>query len=1700
MLASWALLSVGLVVAFAADTSAADADIFDDDAASGCFLVPFVVYPAAGVVRPAFTAAAAAAAAPASSGGGNGSNGGSPAEFPPGTGAAGTAVPCGADAAALRRHRSGGSLPLTDAFGHSRIVVRHRRSPAACAGAACTAEDVVVDVVDDTSYVHVCPPEEDPADGTAAHGGHLRSPSRAFVFETLLPASSVLAPSGRGGSTSTFSFLVPAVSPTDYVSVTVRRVRANPPPGSAGGVGGGAAAAFSPVSDAAGARARAAAVLQDAAIEHTTIQSSGPVEAQNNIVFLSGGYTAEDRWRFDSDVREAVEFMKIPSRAGGGFAATVSFARYASLLNIFSVYQPSAMRGAHHPSSGTVVDNNLDCTYGDVRAGSPERMLSCNMEKVTALAGTAPCGALGKKNVVVVTLIYSARYGGAGLYHRRSGGTVYRQASFFNGYLSHTTPDGVQKDATDTEMRNFASLFFHEVGHAYANLFDEYNFGASSRGGVVSTPNCENDLSKVRWGGWIQEASMDQFRTVSAQPVPVCGFTDYFRPSKDCIMDKLSATRLCPVCREASVLAFYENGMATTNPRCPQEGEVSVLEPGEHLYLYVNKRLTTLGAFAMQWRYAGTNLTPPHDPSALRVEACSDPDLAACTPASPDTPHLSLPMGVHEFTLTVEDQTDWVLVANRLSQMRVSTTYTVQVVPPRARASLNTTQRDCHTGLNMQLFSLGGDGDVHHSFCAADKAKVCEVAYTATPYQQVEDLSDLAKSVEGYLFGIVGAVVGGMLFMFLIVWCYLARENAKRAKCIFKEERPRWLEMVRWIMIVSAVLCMLSATVVIVLGMVSYKKLGAIGQLLMFGALALTLVLFLIAFVGFTAAWYRSKCALTINGGLLVFCATVAVALTTFAFIFHGTVQQKDSWAQTWIEDIWVWLADNHDKMLCSLEHQLECSGYFTTCQRLQTLKYCPENCESTHAQAFAVNACEPLIKGKFEDNFFIIAFVSVGLSLAMVLAVLFNFLLRRSLGLYKKNVQENFMRRPSYVQKRYVPTRKASMRYGGAFTPGDGMHDDSCDQLLALIGSLTIEERELLKVEFHRINERFYGDGKLTPPEFRFFLQTALAYKATEAEVHVLFKLIDDEGTGKISFDDLIDALGLDGATAIEDMRRAGAAYDEPMSPTGRGPARDGELSPGCPQEFGSVVASSHSSPPPSQQGGGGGGGGGRARTEQSTPEFATEWAEARDTSGKPYYFNMHTRETTRELWATAEDPATSRVYYWNRLTGEATLKKPSRVHFAVPRGSFEPKPSFVRRASTRLGFSFRQRSSADVQGGAAASATGEPPRSALKRQNTGGAALKNGFLSGDGRPGLAPSESGGSCVSFADGATLGAGGMVRNPSIARLPNDARLFSDAEESSAWVEVTTNEGSRRYWWNRVTGETSEEKPDPNWMKAQDGKGRDYWWNRNTGKTSYTNPVKPRAPPPFPKSNSMGDNRQGPSAAAAADPDLPPRDPRNDRLVGDWLEATIDLPGPPKPTTPTHPPPPRPLPQLPTTRASFSSPAPSPDVAAAAAAATLAPLQPRRPAARGPLSSLGLTSRSHAAGGGGTRTVGFLASHLSPLHPPSSLRSSPLGLPPLPDPSPLGVGGTYAGAEERRLTLVSRVDGLLTSRAARGGDGASCDSDGTPSPLHPPSPEGRRWRRRQQRQSKALPGAHRPTRARAYSVGPPPEFTIDDADL
>jgi hypothetical protein len=456
-------------------------------------------------------------------------------------------------------------------------------------------------------------------------------------------------------------------------------------------------------------------LMQQRGINVTTRQQTNPRRARS-ITFVSAGYTGSEQGLFDSHVAAAISVLQ-----GGSSAVNANpWPRYASILNFYSVYEPSEESGASRPhapghdcSTMTVcgpriVQNNLRCSYG-----SPNpTLLSCDRAAVLSLASFAPA------SDIVVVLINDVDYGGTG------GASVATVA------------------AAPAVM---GFLVVHELNHAVAGLGDEYSYGFSDR---AVLPNCAatDDSRQVPWTYWIQTKAVD------ANPTRGCTYDNLYRPtSSGCLMHSSTSTSMCQVCKETLTLSLYSGGagLALDEPRCPPSGFDVVVPVNESVTLSVNHRFSIFNDNVnISWQL-------PDGTMILGIPSVS-------------VSGSQLIPGANIITVMISDRTTSLKSFGQVSGANYSTTFTLRRVSP---SNANCQPLECRSSTG-NVYSYCGT-------CTTDKCIsdtiISPVTYTSSSKADIEQAK---KNI--FIVSIVVACTGfGLLIIVIIVWFCLTQRRTQ---------------------------------------------------------------------------------------------------------------------------------------------------------------------------------------------------------------------------------------------------------------------------------------------------------------------------------------------------------------------------------------------------------------------------------------------------------------------------------------------------------------------------------------------------------------------------------------------------------------------------------------------------------------------------------------------------------------------------------------------------------------------------------------------------------------------------------------------------------------------------------------------------------------------------------------------------------
>ena len=828
---------------------------------------------------------------------------------------------------------------------------------------------------------------------------------------------------------------------------------------------------------------RDAGVLQSG-IEHGNVQVVGPVGDVNNLVILSAGYTAAQKGTFLSDVNDVVQLFKSPD---AGYRNSVPFYRYFDVVNVFSVFQPSTQSGASKPVNNLVTDNNLECSYGSTQP----RHLFCSIPKVLDLAETSPAKpkSLHVGHTIVVVLVNDAQYGGGGLFSSNA-----HIGCFYNGM-----------DISDASQKTrYASLLFHELGHAWGDLFDEYDLSIDEPTEKI-LKNCASPLTQpIPWQAWIDKAALDTTIGVSAVPTAPCGYSNFLRPSTDCLMEGLNSLRMCPICSEAITKQMYATSFSLMWPICPLPDEIVHILAGGIVTLHVNRKLLAKGNFEIKWEVNGASVCP-------NQQCESYLDIAADT----------LPMGVTEVNVTITDNTNFVLA--RLPEMVQSRVYTIKKVPAINNSSRDLHEKKCYCQDESQFGCRGGPS-FFESSPARESEPVyiaqckdngnCTIDYTTTALQVSDDQvadDQLDQYDKPILYALIGAGVAALLLW--VKLCMRWRNKLKRkVNPIFEISFKKRYIVIRNIMMGTAVVTMLASLGTYSYAVYLYTQVDGAGKWLLIPGCVGALILYIVAFLGFKASYERSKCWLGVNGVVLLLCVGVCITIAYYARWFTDSVGDPDHKASRFLKDTWEDFVEDDSDKICTLQRLLECSGYDENCQRLFSTLQCPANCETTNAK-YSIS-CRKTIEDKIEEYFPYFFTYSIVVGVMLLIGVCFNFILCYALRGMEKELKD---RKQQKIQNNKNHSRASlSTKDPAGAVPGESG---------ILLMSLNKTERQELAKQFNKFDRT--GKGWVTEPEFKKFMKKAMQVEPTDDETRQLFRAAGATEPGQsIYFRDVLLAL----------------------------------------------------------------------------------------------------------------------------------------------------------------------------------------------------------------------------------------------------------------------------------------------------------------------------------------------------------------------------------------------------------------------------------------------------------------------------------------------------------------------------------------------------------------------------------------------
>nr|WP_281381289.1 M64 family metallopeptidase [Microvirga lupini] len=247
------------------------------------------------------------------------------------------------------------------------------------------------------------------------------------------------------------------------------------------------------------------------------MQTTGYSSNRIDIVFMGDGYTSpEIATTYTAQVRGLLGYM-----FDGGLLSD-PFGRYRNFFNIHSIDIISNESGADDPANGISRDTALDASYSG-------RALGVRLDKADAIEDNVLRYADFASEMRFI-LVNSENYGGAG----------YDSGIYSAGHSQAY------------------EIALHEIGHAFAGLGDEYDYGASGSysGPDPSYANVTNDPSGAKWSEWLGY-NQPGIGVIGAYEGAYYHADGAYRPSVDSKMKTLGRP-FDAVAREQFILKFYE--------------------------------------------------------------------------------------------------------------------------------------------------------------------------------------------------------------------------------------------------------------------------------------------------------------------------------------------------------------------------------------------------------------------------------------------------------------------------------------------------------------------------------------------------------------------------------------------------------------------------------------------------------------------------------------------------------------------------------------------------------------------------------------------------------------------------------------------------------------------------------------------------------------------------------------------------------------------------------------------------------------------------------------------------------------------------------------------------------------------------------------------------------------------------------------
>lgn len=303
----------------------------------------------------------------------------------------------------------------------------------------------------------------------------------------------------------------------------------------------------------------ASSSLQSQVFPVDNILVNGTNDKRINLVYLSDGYQSAELAAFTTKANSVTTALFNQS----------PFLEYKNFFNVYAIKVPSTESGAKHAGTATDVTEpaspimNPNNYFGS-------RFDVSNIHRLLVPASSGQVATVASANVPeydqLLVLVNSTEYGG-------SGGTV----------------------ATSSVNNSANEIMYHEIGHSFANLGDEYWFNCSER----KNRTANNNPATIIWDNWLNSNGVGIYPIGSSGAAASC-----YRPHQNCKMQVLGVP-YCSVCKEAFIDRVYQL-VSPINSFSPAGNNVNFVGPSMNFNLTLV--LPNPNTLQVEWVLNGTTI------------------------------------------------------------------------------------------------------------------------------------------------------------------------------------------------------------------------------------------------------------------------------------------------------------------------------------------------------------------------------------------------------------------------------------------------------------------------------------------------------------------------------------------------------------------------------------------------------------------------------------------------------------------------------------------------------------------------------------------------------------------------------------------------------------------------------------------------------------------------------------------------------------------------------------------------------------------------------------------------------------------------------------------------------------------------------------------------------------------------------------